>query len=142
MCWLQTLNSAIVRLQRPTRCRNMSIYRKNFSFESHVNITVSGKTNHMVHLKKNHQSANYFEHLIHSNWCSLNEILEYFTDPREPISRMLSYIGRENVTTTTKDNVTDIGIPSSGSSGDAEVIWINLMLTVLLIVLPRKHYLH
>ena len=53
---------------------------------------------------------------------------------------MIFYIGRENVTTiTTKDTVIDIGMPSSGSSGEAEVIWI--MLIVLPIVLPRKHYL-
>nr|XP_022303577.1 uncharacterized protein LOC111111097 isoform X2 [Crassostrea virginica] len=56
---------------------------------------------------------------------------------REPMSRMFSYTGRDNVNTTTIDNATDIGMPSSGSSGEAEVIWINLMLTVLLIVLPR-----
>lgn len=58
------------------------------------------------------------------------------------MSRMFSYTGRDNVNTTTIDNATDIGMPSSGSSGEAEVIWIILMLTVLLIVLPCKHYLH
>mmetsp|Transcript_12101 Transcript_12101/g.22208 ORF Transcript_12101/g.22208 Transcript_12101/m.22208 type:complete len:90 (+) Transcript_12101:68-337(+) len=49
----------------------------------------------------------------------------------------LSYTGTDNVNTSTKDNATDIGIPSSGSSVNAEVIWIILMLIVLLIVLPR-----
>ena len=53
----------------------------------------------------------------------------------------LSYTGTDNVNTTTIANATDIGMPSSGSSGEAEVIWI-MMLTVLPIVLPRKHYLH
>ncbi|XP_078321467.1 uncharacterized protein LOC111111103 isoform X1 [Crassostrea virginica] len=49
----------------------------------------------------------------------------------------LPYTGTDNVYTTTIANATDIGMPSSGSSGEAEVILIILMLTVLPIVLPQ-----